>query len=119
MVLKPFSIPHDAAEPVGYSVFSQGVKMTVATDIGHVDDVVKEAVADSDVLLLGQCLWARVMFTSFPAEIPLFSSIPVTVEYAKSGVLFSALKCPKNIFFILPENTSPIRLPALLFAMCP
>lgn len=50
MVLKPFSIPHDAAEPVGYSVFSQGVKMTVATDIGHVDDVVKEAVADSDVL---------------------------------------------------------------------
>ena len=52
MVLKPFSIPHDAAEPVGYSVFSQGVKMTVATDIGHVDDTIKEAVADSDVLLL-------------------------------------------------------------------
>ena len=52
MVLLPFAIPHDAAEPVGYSVFSEGVKMTVATDIGHVDDTVKEAVADSDVLLL-------------------------------------------------------------------
>ncbi|MCJ7856052.1 MBL fold metallo-hydrolase [Lachnospiraceae bacterium NSJ-143] len=52
MVLKPFGIPHDAAEPVGYSIFSDGIKMTVATDIGHVDDTIKEAVSDSDVLLL-------------------------------------------------------------------
>lgn len=52
IVLKPFEIPHDAAEPVGYSVFSEGIKMTVATDIGHVDDTIREAVSDSDILLL-------------------------------------------------------------------
>ena len=52
MVLKPFCIPHDAADPVGYNIFSDGIKMTVATDIGHIDDTVREAVADSDVLLL-------------------------------------------------------------------
>ena len=34
----PFSVPHDAANPVGY-VFSDGVKKAaVATDIGHMTD---------------------------------------------------------------------------------
>ena len=52
MVIKPFSIPHDAAEPVGYNIFSDNIKMTIATDIGHCDDIVQEAVADSDILLI-------------------------------------------------------------------
>ena len=29
MVIKPFSIPHDAAEPVGYNIFSDNIKMTI------------------------------------------------------------------------------------------
>jgi len=52
MVIKPFSIPHDAEEPVGYNIFSDGMKMTIATDIGHIDNIVKDAVADSRILLL-------------------------------------------------------------------
>ena len=52
MVIKPFPIPHDAAEPVGYNIFSGDIKMTIATDIGHCDDTVKEAVSDSDILLI-------------------------------------------------------------------
>ena len=50
--IKPFAIPHDAAEPVGFSVFADNIKMTVATDIGHVTDDIKENIADSDILLL-------------------------------------------------------------------
>lgn len=50
--VKPFSIPHDAAEPVGFSVFADNIKMTVATDIGHITDGIKENIADSSVLLL-------------------------------------------------------------------
>lgn len=50
--IKPFAISHDAAEPVGYSVFADNIKMTVATDLGHVSDELKENVADSDILLL-------------------------------------------------------------------
>ena len=50
--IKPFEIPHDAAEPVGFSVFAGDFKVTVATDIGHASECVKENIADSDVLLL-------------------------------------------------------------------
>ena len=52
MCIKPFSIPHDTIEPVAYSVFTEDRKLTVATDIGHVTDTVKENIYDSDVLLL-------------------------------------------------------------------
>ena len=47
-----FRISHDAAEPVGYNVFSGEKKITLATDIGHVTDTIRESIEDSDVLLL-------------------------------------------------------------------
>ena len=52
LCVRPFSIPHDAANPVGYSVSAQQKKITVATDIGHVTDIIRENITDSDVLLL-------------------------------------------------------------------
>lgn len=52
LCVKPFRIPHDAAEPVGYNVFSGEKKITLATDIGHVTDTIRESIEDSDVLLL-------------------------------------------------------------------
>lgn len=52
LIINPFSISHDAAEPVGYSVLAGNIKMAVATDMGHVTDIVKEGVADSDILLV-------------------------------------------------------------------
>ena len=50
--VKPFAIPHDTIEPVAYSIFTEDSKMTVATDIGHITDTVKENIYNSDVLLL-------------------------------------------------------------------
>ena len=50
--LYPFEIPHDAAEPVGYSIVADGCKATVATDLGHVTETVKENIYGSDILLL-------------------------------------------------------------------
>ena len=34
----PFSIPHDAANPVGYSFYAENCKYTLATDIGFMPD---------------------------------------------------------------------------------
>jgi phosphoribosyl 1,2-cyclic phosphodiesterase len=48
----PFSIPHDANEPVGYSFCVAGRKVTVATDIGHINLELLSCLADSDLLLL-------------------------------------------------------------------
>ena len=50
--IRPFAVPHDAAEPLGFSFFAEGYKITVATDIGHVTDGVRESVLESDVLLI-------------------------------------------------------------------
>lgn len=48
----PFSIPHDAAEPVGYSMEAENHKITIATDLGHITDNVKEKLFGSELLLL-------------------------------------------------------------------
>ena len=52
LCVKPFTIPHDAAEPVGYNIFAEGKKITLATDIGHVTDTIRENLEGSDLLLL-------------------------------------------------------------------
>ena len=52
MCIRPFSIPHDAGEPVGFSILTGAHKMSVATDIGHITESVKENLAGSNVLLL-------------------------------------------------------------------
>ena len=48
----PFSIPHDANDPVGYSFRLGGIKCAVATDIGCLRQGWLDEVAGSDVLLL-------------------------------------------------------------------
>lgn len=52
VMVRPFAISHDAAEPVGYNIFAEGRKITVTTDIGCVTDELKQRIADSDVLLV-------------------------------------------------------------------
>lgn len=50
--IQSFPISHDAAEPVGYTFVDQGVKLSLATDLGYMSDKVKQAIIDSDVLVL-------------------------------------------------------------------
>lgn len=47
-----FQIPHDAADPVGYSFDMGGKKITVATDIGHIDRRILSELTGSDMLIL-------------------------------------------------------------------
>ncbi len=48
----PFSVPHDAAEPVAFSIKCGGAKLTQLTDIGYMPDQVAERLRGSDVLIL-------------------------------------------------------------------
>ena len=48
----PFPIPHDAAEPVGYAFAAQGIKVAVATDLGHLSDSWMDPLEGGDLLLL-------------------------------------------------------------------
>jgi phosphoribosyl 1,2-cyclic phosphodiesterase len=38
----PFSIPHDAADPIAFTLESQGIKVGVVTDLGYVPELVKQ-----------------------------------------------------------------------------
>jgi phosphoribosyl 1,2-cyclic phosphodiesterase len=52
LVVSPFGVSHDAAEPVGFSI-SDGVhRLTVATDLGTVDDPVREHLGTADCVVL-------------------------------------------------------------------
>ncbi len=48
----PFSIPHDAAEPMGFTISSGKTKVSVATDIGCMTDDIRDNISDSDIILL-------------------------------------------------------------------
>ena len=50
--IKPYAIPHDAKEPVGFSVLTEKFKMSIATDLGHVTESIMENIKDCDLLLL-------------------------------------------------------------------
>ena len=48
----PFSIPHDAADPCGFNLFYNNKKLTIATDIGHIDNKLLHNLDESNFLLL-------------------------------------------------------------------
>ncbi len=50
--LSPFTIPHDAADPVGFVFSSEGVRMGFATDLGYIPPNVEKQLQNLDLLLL-------------------------------------------------------------------
>jgi len=47
-----FAIPHDAADPIGFTFRSNGAKMALVTDLGYMPELVKVHLRDSDCLML-------------------------------------------------------------------
>ncbi len=47
-----FTIPHDAADPVGYSFRAEGVKVSIATDLGYLPESIAFHLRASDLVLL-------------------------------------------------------------------
>ena len=52
IAVTPFTIPHDAADPVGFTFRSEGVKVGFATDLGYVPASVCDQLRRCDVLVL-------------------------------------------------------------------
>ena len=47
-----FTIPHDAMDPVGYTLTSEGVKIAIATDLGYITQNIPDKLQDATVVLL-------------------------------------------------------------------
>jgi phosphoribosyl 1,2-cyclic phosphodiesterase len=50
--VEPFTIPHDAADPVGFVFEGEGVRIGFATDLGYMPSNARQALRGCDVLLL-------------------------------------------------------------------
>jgi hypothetical protein len=52
VAVSPFTVPHDAADPVGFVFGAEGVRMGFATDLGYVPPNVRAQLQGLDLLLL-------------------------------------------------------------------
>jgi len=50
--ITPFTIPHDAADPVGFRFIAEGVRIAIATDLGFMTQNVKDQLRGCDGLIL-------------------------------------------------------------------
>ena len=52
IVITPFTIPHDAIDPVGFTFRSEGIKVGVCTDLGYLPASVRDQVRGCQVLMI-------------------------------------------------------------------
>lgn len=52
VTIEPFSIPHDAKDPVSYSFVKDDEKIGMVTDLGYYDDDIVNNLKDSDILYI-------------------------------------------------------------------
>ena len=65
--INPFSIHHDAANPCGFNFFNNDKKISIATDIGHMDnDILKKLEGSSFILLESNYDPEVLKYTKYP-----------------------------------------------------
>ena len=52
LIIDPFSIPHDAADPCGFNIINNNEKISIATDIGHMTKSIVNHLEGSQFILL-------------------------------------------------------------------
>ena len=52
VTVEPFSVPHDAANPVGFVLQAEGVRVGIVTDLGHATTLVVERLRGCHVLVV-------------------------------------------------------------------
>lgn len=50
--IRPFSIPHDSEDAVGYNIYSDNQKMSIATDIGYITENIRRNLKGSKLVIL-------------------------------------------------------------------
>ncbi len=72
----PFSIPHDAANPCGFNITYKNKKISIATDIGHMNEQIIKHLTNSCFILLE---------ANYDPEILKCSSYPYPLKQRISG----------------------------------
>lgn len=70
IVITPFSVPHDAIDPVGFSIITENRKIGIVTDIGSVTGLVVQKLRDSNVLFVESNHDSNMMlYSNYPWEL--------------------------------------------------
>lgn len=78
MEILPFAIPHDAVDPCGYTILADNKKISIATDIGHMDKTILKHIDGSDFILLE---------ANYDPEVLKCSRYPFTLKSRIAGPL--------------------------------
>lgn len=52
IIIQSYGIPHDAIDPVAYNFYKNRKKVSIATDLGHINDTIEKNLDDSNLILL-------------------------------------------------------------------
>ncbi len=103
LIIENFPISHDAAAPRGYKIYHKGKSACIATDLGHFSIEVKDALKNSNIILLE---------SNHDVEMLKFGPYPYPLKrriLSNEGHL-SNDDCGKAILDILDENHKTIYL---------
>ena len=74
--IKPFAIPHDAANPCGFSIVKDNKKISIATDIGHMTNGILKNLEGSEFILLE---------SNYDPEVLMYSHYPYILKTRIAG----------------------------------
>ncbi len=99
----PFSIPHDAAEPCGFNIYYNNSKISIATDIGHIDANIINKLENSSFILLE---------SNYDPEILKCSTYPYSLKQRISGPNghLSNILAGQTISYLLPRGLKSVML---------
>lgn len=113
LLVMPFTLPHDASEPVGYSLSTDRHKVVIATDLGHVSPHVASHVAGADILLI-EANYDKQMLEAGPYPAHLKQRISGAMGHLSNvdcGVFLADIVCgkTKHVFLghLSQENNRP------------
>lgn len=81
--IKPFSIPHDAANPCGFNILKGDKKISIATDIGHMTNDILKNLEESLFIMLE---------SNYDPEVLRCSSYPFKLKSRIAGPTRTSIK---------------------------
>lgn len=111
--LTPFSIPHDAVDPCGFTISSGNNKLSIATDLGHVTPEIINKIENSSFLMLESNYDPNILKLS---KYPYYLKQRISGEYGHlsnidaANILSKLLNCNLNsviLGHLSKENNFP------------
>ena len=95
--INPFSIPHDAANPCGFTILNEDKKISIATDIGHMTNDILKNLEESLFVMLE---------SNYDPEVLKCSSYPFSLKSRIAGPSRTFIKsnCWKNHFLAIKSK---------------